>query len=136
MKPCAMNPRQSHVLAGACYDRGNSFGVKWSLNDGAPQEDLKKKIKKILNPKSSEMHHFFCMILVVHLGHGMFHSVEVLFGSNSIFGGGPILRKSGTSEKKWCTSIVARASHAVICGHMRSRAVICGHIPWHRAMQS
>ena len=29
----------------------------------------------LLNPKSSGIRHFFCMILVVYLGHGIFHPV-------------------------------------------------------------
>ena len=44
----------------------------------------------ILNPKSSELGHLFCMILVQYLGHGAFLSgiiaVFSLFLSKSVFG--------------------------------------------------
>ena len=43
----------------------------------------------VLNSKSSEMgHFFFCVILVVYLGHGIFHPVAVFFFSKTVFGGG------------------------------------------------
>ena len=45
----------------SCADRGITFRVKCFPNDG------------ILSPKSSEVAHFFCLIIVVYLGHGIFH---------------------------------------------------------------
>ena len=47
----------------ACDDRDGSFRLKWFLNDG------------LLNPKSSEIGIFFCMILVAYLGRGNSHPV-------------------------------------------------------------
>ena len=54
----------------ACYDRGSTFRLKCFLNDGTG----------LLNPKSSEVVGFFLlhMILVVYLGHGIFHPVYVV----------------------------------------------------------
>ena len=54
------------------------------------------------------------MILLVYLGHGMFHPVvAALFFSKSVFGRGLELPNSGTTEKKWRTSIVERVSHSL-----------------------
>ena len=36
---------------------------------------------KGVNPESSEIRPFFCLILVVYPGHGMFHEVELLSSS-------------------------------------------------------
>ena len=40
----------------------------------------------LLNPKLSEIGHFFCMLLllVAYLGHGIFHTVTALFFSESV----------------------------------------------------
>ena len=39
----------------------------------------------LLNPKLSEMGLFFCMILVVYLGHVLFLSERCIFFSNQCF---------------------------------------------------
>ena len=44
-------------MSDPCYDRGITFRPKCFLNDGGA----------LLNPKSSEIDHFFFMILVVYL---------------------------------------------------------------------
>ena len=65
----------------------------------------------LLNPKSSEIRHFlWCLILVVYLGHGIFHPLvaAVLVFFKSVFGGDLKLPNRGISGTKWCTSIVAR----------------------------
>ena len=51
----------------------------------------------LLSQKSSAIRHSFCKILVVHLGHGIFHPVAVLVFSTSFFRGGLKLpqKKSG-----------------------------------------
>ena len=57
-----------------CYDREGTFREKTFLNSGAP-----------FNPKIVGNRSFVCMILVVYLGHGVFHLVAVLFLSKSVF---------------------------------------------------
>ena len=42
----------------------------------------------LLHPKSSEVAYVFRLILVAHLGHGMFHPVASLFFSESVCGRG------------------------------------------------
>ena len=51
------------VVEDACYDRGSSFHSKWFLSDVALPT----------NPNSSGKTLFFCMLLVVCLGRGIFH---------------------------------------------------------------
>ena len=75
-------------------ERGTSiFGVKWFLNDGAPQPGL--------NRRKYDIFFFFGMIIVVYLGHGIFNPVEDVFCSKSGFGRGLKLPNSGTPERKW-----------------------------------
>ena len=90
------------------YHRGSTFQLKWSRNDGAPQR--KKNVLGI--------GHYFLMILVVHpleaMGFFIRYLVRLIFSKQ--FEGGPKLRKRGTTEKMWSTSLVARV-HVYIRDH-------------------
>ena len=65
----------------------------------------------LTNPNSSEIiQHFSCMILLVYLGHGILHPVyrsSFIFSLESALWRGLKLPNPGTSENKWCTSVVA-----------------------------
>ena len=53
----------------------------------------------LLNPKSSEIGHLFCMSFMVYLGHGILHPVTVLnFLQISICGLRKVLRNASSSE--------------------------------------
>ena len=71
-------PYPWHLQGNSCYDRGSKFCLKkWSL-----------RMTGLLNPKIVlEIHFFFFMILVVHLGPGIFiRSSSFYFFSKSVFG--------------------------------------------------
>ena len=84
-------------MCDVCYDRDITFRLKCFLND----------LRHSLTQNRRNFVHFFPMALVVYLGHGISPPVAVLFVSTSFSGRGLKLPKTGTSEKKGCTSIVA-----------------------------
>lgn len=75
------------------------------------------------NPTEIRDRFGFCTILVVYLGHAIFHSVRSISVSfiflrprKSVFGRGLYIKltNSGTSEKKWRTSVAARVPRTVV----------------------
>ena len=62
----------------ACYDRDSTFRLKRFLKRRGPLTQNRRKIRPIS---------FCMMVLVVHLGHGIFHSVlaAVLFFPKLVF---------------------------------------------------
>ena len=66
---------------------------------------------RLLNPQAKERSNLFFVILVVYLGHGRFRPVSsFIFLLVSFLGEVLISQIEETSEKNWCTSIVARVS--------------------------
>ena len=61
----------------------------------------------LLNPNTSEIGHFLCIILVVCLSHGIFYTVAVIVSSETVFGR-DLSSKIKEPQKKWCTSFIAR----------------------------
>ena len=71
----------------SCYSRGSSFRLKLFLKDG------------VSYPKMVRFF-FFCVILVVHVGHGMFHPVAASVFSKSVFERGIESSECGGDVKK------------------------------------
>ena len=81
---------------------GGGDGWKYSLEVDVFVGKNGLSMMGLLIPKSSGQSSFlFCMLFVVHIGHGTLHPlVAVLFSSKSVFGGGLKLRNRGTPKKK------------------------------------
>ena len=88
-------------------DGGSTFRLKWFMNDATP-----------LNPKSSEIGHFFLCEFRRVLRDGDFSSgmIAVLFFSPNQFFVVEVLnsQREGTSEETWCTSISQHASQSIL----------------------
>ena len=91
----------------ACYDSGIPFFGENGFSEGRGSLTQNRWKIRPLN--------FCVMILVVHLGHGIFHPVQSGFTFLQILFSGEVFRSHievPTSEKKWCTSIVASAPNS------------------------
>ena len=88
----------------ACYDRGGSFRLKMFLNDGAPSPE-------IVGEKKNNRPTFFSWFSLCIQTTGCFirYVAVFFFLLQKSFLLGEVLssRTEETSEKKWCTSIVA-----------------------------